>query len=117
MLNSLDVRFFAELGVVLQDRGAHKAVWHSKGGSRTCIRACYVKTFSPPNLKYAILMALHSLHVPIASLRISSPRRPRASGIKLVILSAGATPLTLKSHRDHIPSAHVPSGPIHGRIC
>ena len=37
LLESLSVRFVAELGVVLQDGGAHKAVWHSRDGSKMCM--------------------------------------------------------------------------------
>ena len=37
LLESLDMRMFAELGIVLQDGGAHKSVWHSRDGSKMCM--------------------------------------------------------------------------------
>ena len=36
-LTSLDIRLFAAMGVVLQDGGAHKSVWHSRDGSKMCM--------------------------------------------------------------------------------
>ena len=37
LLNSLGVRLFVVMGVVLQDGGAHKSVWHSRDGSKMCM--------------------------------------------------------------------------------
>jgi hypothetical protein len=37
LLPSIGVRFFVALAIVLQDGGAHKAVWHSRDGSKMCI--------------------------------------------------------------------------------
>lgn len=37
LLQSTGERFFVVLGVVLQDGGAHKSVWHSRDGSKMCI--------------------------------------------------------------------------------
>ena len=37
LLESLSVRFFAERRGVLQDGGAHKAVWHFRDGSKMCM--------------------------------------------------------------------------------
>ncbi len=37
LLNSLGVRLFVVMGVVLQDGGAHKSVWHSCDGSKMCM--------------------------------------------------------------------------------
>ena len=36
-LDSLDIRIFVVMGVVLQDGGAHKSVWHSRDGSKMCM--------------------------------------------------------------------------------
>ena len=36
-LVSLDIRIFVVIGVILQDGGAHKSVWHSRDGSKMCM--------------------------------------------------------------------------------
>lgn len=36
-LTSLGIRLFVVMGVVLQDGGAHKSVWHSRDGSKMCM--------------------------------------------------------------------------------
>ena len=36
-LQPIEARFFAVMGVILQDGGAHKSVWHSRDGSKVCL--------------------------------------------------------------------------------
>lgn len=36
-LESLGIRIFVVMGVILQDGGAHKSVWHSRDGSKMCV--------------------------------------------------------------------------------
>ena len=75
---------FAELGVVLQDGGVHKAVWHSRNGSKLCMLC---KNLFTTKSEICDSDGTALLACGVCKLEDLVPRRPKAFGIKLVFLN------------------------------